>query len=455
LSLLACLELFLAKSPQIVARQVDGPRLQEGAVITGQVLDELGNPAPNVMVYAMRVRFPQGQPRLATTGDSVSTNERGAYRIGGLPRGQYYILSSGLLTTRVTKAYDPPAYAPMFYPGTADFRAAQRVAVERGQTISDVTIRTIPVYLATISGIVVDATGSVVTSGSVTASPRGGILPGKSRPIRPDGTFRIEDVPPGEYRVSTSPPRTPRSPGDVTEGPEFTAAIVQVDGQDLTGLRLAPNAMSVSGKIFFDNPGAAQSLSGSAITLRAHMVDARGPTGPRPKVNDDFTFALKTVPGLIALDAVVASSYGDQSRWQVRAIFANGAEVTDTGIDVQRDTDDVNIVLTTDIQQLSGTVSDERGAAVKDYVVVVFPQERARWSTALNRYVAVGRPDAKGVFKITTLPPGQYYATALDRVSDNEWQDPEFLDTLTQQAIAFSLFDDDTRTIRLTLSRIT
>jgi hypothetical protein len=51
----------------------------------------------------------------------------------------------------------------------------------------------------------------------------------------------------------------------------------------------------------------------------------------------------------------------------------------------------------------------------------------------------------------TTLPPGQCYAMALNRTEQNEWQDPDFLDGLSRQAVTFSLFEGEARVIALRL----
>ena len=49
------------------------------------------------------------------------------------------------------------------------------------------------------------------------------------------------------------------------------------------------------------------------------------------------------------------------------------------------------------------------------------------------------------------LPPGDYYAIALDRVDPAQSQDPEFLEGLSRQASSFSLSPGDTRTLDLRL----
>ena len=226
-----------------------------------------------------------------------------------------------------------------------------------------------------------------------------------------------------------------------------------VSGEDVTGIRLKPVVpVTISGRVHFDDPGAAQSVRPSAIRLSTLMLDARGGTDSTSTVKDDFEFELKTAPGRLALRAAVTSSDA-QDPWQLKAVRINGADVIDSAIEIGRDVSGVEIVLTNRGQQVSGVVTDERGAAVNDSVVVLFAQDPSLWSTAPGPYVAVGRSNARGVFKVTTLRPGQYYAIALDRVEDNAWQDPEFLEGLSRQASTFLLPEGETRTMDLTPSK--
>jgi hypothetical protein len=69
----------------------------------------------------------------------------------------------------------------------------------------------------------------------------------------------------------------------------------------------------------------------------------------------------------------------------------------------------------------------------------------------MNRYVAVGRPGNDGTFRISTLPPGDYYAIALDGIDGSEALDPESLEGMARLATTVSLAAGDTRTLDLKL----
>jgi hypothetical protein len=225
-----------------------------------------------------------------------------------------------------------------------------------------------------------------------------------------------------------------------------------LDGEDVTGVQLTPVVpVSVIGRVVFDDLAAAESVRPSAVRV-SMLADTVGDFGigidsggaPLP-VKEDFSFDLKTTPGQMAIRAVA-------SGWQVKAIRVNGREVTDEGLDVGvQGASGVEIEMTNQLQEVSGLVTDGTGKPVTDYVVLLFAQDRSRWSAAYNRYTAAARPGGDGRFKVSTLPPGSYYAIAIDRTDAVEGQDPELLDRLVPQASTISLAPGDSRTLDLKL----
>jgi protocatechuate 3,4-dioxygenase beta subunit len=441
-------------------------RLFRGGVITGRVIDEFGDPVPNAAVTPLRRVYQQGQNRLSPAGDRAQANDIGEYRIFGLAPGQYYLSSTVQALTlampignSVEVSGQSSGYAATFYPGTADAASAQKVTVGVAQTLSGVDIALTPTRLATITGIAIDSEGRPMTAGGVYATARSGgwAAGGVGGPLRPDGTFTIANVPPGEYVLRANAVRTPGALGNAP--PEFSVAVVNVTGDDISGVRLAPVALvAVSGHVSFDDPGAAQSLNPSAVRVVAQAINADdfagigvGAGGPPRPVKDDFTFELKTAPGRIGLISIVQQS-GPANTWRLKSIRVNGTDATDSGIEVgSQAISGIEIEMTNRLQQITGTVTDARGDAVKDYTVAMFSQDRARWKAPMNRYFALGRPGPDDGFKIATLPPGDYYAVAVDRIESSEWEDPETLEGLSRVATAFTLTPGDARTLTLRL----
>ena len=131
----------------------------------------------------------------------------------------------------------------------------------------------------------------------------------------------------------------------------------------------------------------------------------------------------------------------------------NGTDVTDSGLlfKPNENISGVEIELTNRLATVSGLVTDSRGNPATDYTAIVFSQDKEKW-TQNTRYQGTGRPDQDGRFKISSLPPGEYYAIAVERIEPGETGDPDFLENLRTRASPFSLLEGETRTIDLKLN---
>jgi hypothetical protein len=137
----------------------------------------------------------------------------------------------------------------------------------------------------------------------------------------------------------------------------------------------------------------------------------------------------------------------------LKSVTANGADVTDTGLELKAGeaVSGLEVVVTSKVTEASGTVKGSNGQPVKDYTVVVFSDEAARWAMPFSRYVMSARPNQEGRFQIKSLPPGAYYVVATEYIAQGEWGDPEVLERLKGKAARFSLDDGESKTLDLTL----
>jgi hypothetical protein len=173
--------------------------------------------------------------------------------------------------------------------------------------------------------------------------------------------------------------------------------------------------------------------------------------GPPAALKDDLTFQLQSPPGEMVIRAGLTTGSGELV---MKSVHLNGVDVTDEPLDFVegRDVEGLDIELTGTPPEVSGLVSDSRGQAVKDFTVLLFPVDRDRWS-GMTRYIATARPDQDGRFKVRSLPPGDYYAVALEAMDSNERGNPEFLEAQIANAMRFSLRDAEVKTLDLKLSR--
>ena len=104
--------------------------LSRGGVITGRVSDDTGEPLAGLRVRVYRARMAKGYRRLEDVGAADYTDDTGAYRIFGLPPGDYYVAAS--LRMAPLDSVVQTTYSPTYYPGTGELAEAQRIRVELG-----------------------------------------------------------------------------------------------------------------------------------------------------------------------------------------------------------------------------------------------------------------------------------------------------------------------------------
>lgn len=420
--------------------------LPRGGVISGRVLDEFGDPLPDAQVLALRVLSVGGSRRMVSAGRGAATNDIGEFRLFALPPGQYYV-SATLRNVSPGDSEDRSGYAPTYFPGTGNVSEAQRVTVGLAETVSDISMALTPIRVARVSGTAFDSQGRPL-SGVVTAMQRAVAMPGMIGPpgrISPDGSFTLSGIAPGEYTfVAQTGPTGESASADIT-----------VSGDDISGLRLVGTQPSiVTGRLIVD-ASARQLLSLPALRLNATPAPVGGVFvafgGPLPfaTIKDDLTFEVKARAGRARLNLMTPPG------WTVKSVRHRGVDVTDDGIEisVNEDVNDVDIELTNRPTVIAGLVTNDRGETLKDYSIIVFAQDRARWTPG-SRYLRTGRPDQHGRYKVSGLPEGDYYAVALEYVDQDDLNDPDFLDRARTKATKVSVGDGDVKSLDLRLTSV-
>ncbi|MEO7189450.1 MAG: carboxypeptidase-like regulatory domain-containing protein [Vicinamibacterales bacterium] len=228
--------------------------LSRGAVISGTITDQGGDPAFDVEVRAMQYRPQLNGERtpapVQTTGASVSnrTDDQGEYRLYGLPPGDYLIVATprslGPAEIRVSTDEEiraalaemqrpvvggrggvgattpqtparpaaPPTgtLAAVYYPGTPSASAATAINVSAGDERSGIDVRLQVVRTARVEGQVLTPGGVppesvqlmlVANASATTPSLLSGALMNRAT-VAKDGHFSLSGISPGQYLIS-------------------------------------------------------------------------------------------------------------------------------------------------------------------------------------------------------------------------------------------------------------
>ncbi len=472
--------------------------MPRGAAFTGRVVDEHGAP-----VSSSRVSLAVVEPIVVggTTSyrraqvQTIAPDDRGIYRVYGLPAGTYFVAVTpglSLLTrgasprvptndeirwaTRATTvgpgvsssapaAAPATAFAEVFSPGVTDIASATPVTLATGEERAgvDIVMRAVPV--ATIRGVIRTPDGAPARGAQVlAASPVDRALTAVLPALPPlsvsaaDGSFVIGDLAPGRYRLMSrassaagGPPAPAPARGTSLPVTDLWAqADVDVAGADVDGvtLTLAPG-MTVSGRVVFD----ATSLpppDPATVRLTLTPPPTGGPAlgAPATEVQADGTFAFKGIAPGSYLFFGNAGTTTAQPGWMMKTAMLSGRDVLDTPFDVvpNLDVGDLVVTFTDRVTKLTGMVSDQAGRPVPTYSVIAFSTDPAWWRDQSRRVRAPARPASDGRFTLSGLPPGEYYLAVLSDFPPNDWSTPAFLQTIVPGAIRVTVREGETTT---------
>jgi membrane-associated protease RseP (regulator of RpoE activity) len=416
--------------------------LPPGAVVTGRIVDETGEPVAHVSVSLDRRRYIDGARRLVAES-SGSTDDRGEFRIFGVPPGDYVIAARFGETELGSR--DRIRYVPTYFPGTPVASEAQRVTVGPGQEVPGITIALARAATATVRGV-------VRSSGQASVDPFTFV---SAREIRGpqayghtataiaagDGSFAIAGLLPGAYFVEAQS----------TSGSEFASVEVVVDGSDVAGVTLMlSKGATARGRIRFDTGNPPQGLRPSQVfvmpTVVDHQMAGMGVSGRAPVTRDDWSFELQ---GLRGRGFIRAATLGD---WEMKRVQREGVDVTDTPLDFSTDLDGLEIELTQKLTTVSGGVSDDRGGVALDATVIAFADDPGKWGPH-SRFIQSARPDQQGRFTIRGLPPGRYIAIAVGYLEPGEERDSDALEAWRRGGTPFTLSEGETHALDLRLSK--
>jgi len=342
-------------------------------------------------------------------------------------------------------------FLPTFYPSSPNQGEAQRVRVRAGQEVPGIDVGLLPGKVGKISGTVTNSQGQPLAGESVSMSfeIRGenfmSMMGGQGAKVNPDGTFMFRNIAPAEYHLNV------RMPATADRGAEAANVIVSVTGGDAEGVNIVTSAAgNVTGRVTVDGgtfPNPLTRLSVRSLPVeRDTAISGLGSIADNGRLKEDGAFELKQV---IGSNRLTVGTLPDG--WAIRSIDHNGRDLTTQPFDAQGATlDGVAIVLTNRFPTLSGSLRDEKGNGVVTGTVIIFPDDGSQWVEDL-RTVRTARVDQAGLFTIKAIRPGEYLAVAVPTIQNNQWNDPELLESLRGQAKHVSLREGEKSQIELTV----
>ena len=180
----------------------------------------------------------------------------------------------------------------------------------------------------------------------------------------------------------------------------------------------------MSGRVTFegDNPPPRPEVGLRPVAVDPDLnprFDDPGPFGAGPPgradIHDDWTFDIVGVSGPRRLRLT-----NPPAGWTLKAIYLNGADVTDQTFTLGRldqSVRDLQVVLTNQATVIEGVVADASGRAVRNCLVMAFPSDREARSYP-SRFLDHSVCQHDGSFVIRRLPPGEYLVAAVPRRSN-------------------------------------
>ncbi len=412
-------------------------RMVPHGALSGRVVDEDGDPAPNALVTALTVRYMGGKRKL-TPADASPTNDRGEFRLGKLPPGRYYLCADVMSTDMFGKPPAPPqdgspetAYTSTFFPKSSEIGQAQVMDVKPAADITGLNIQMQKSLVVRVKGKALGPDGKPLKAAQVMLMS--GARPGSMRmtPVTAaDGSFELVNVAPGTYTAMTI-----QMTG---AAPSMNMQVLIVPNRNLENVKLgAQTEGTLEGKVVV-NGGGTISVKGIGVMLQGDETASLMPaTG---MVEESGTFRIAKVAHAaysLMMPGVPPGAY-------LKSILWNGRDILGGTLDLSTGTaGDLQVVLGTDGgHALVRVMRDEKPLA--DAKVVLLPVDAARRFTET---VHGALSDEAGQANFKDVAPGDYLILAWERIDDDQWFDPDFVKLYQSQAARVTIRPKDNRKV--------
>jgi hypothetical protein len=427
-------------------------RLQKCGVISGRVLDEDGEPARNVGVVAA-IRSTRRGKTSTESARWVTTNDIGEYRLFDLEPGSYFVSASlktefgttiGKIMVDSSIVNSVGGYIPTYYPSASEISRASPVEVKAGDEIPGVDIILLRQRSYRVQGQVINSVidhpppsdrGDIVIMFQEDEDSQSLASMRRSRADRKTGEFQFLDVRPGRYKFASS-----YRDGD-HEYVGITPA--EVINADLMFVRVViSRGADLRGRVIKEGKNMPSSVT--RISAVSRDTGAIGGTSAA-ETKSDGSFVLVGLPdGLYDISALSS----DCDTCFVKSVTAGGTDVFDSGLTISSGfaPSPIELVVSSRAGSIDGTVKNDDGSPVSGATVVLAMDHAHRGQDDLHTST-----DQFGYFIVRGVAPGTYHAFAWKNVDYRDYEDPDFRQPFLPKAQAFSVSEDEKKTLQLTL----
>ncbi len=384
--------------------------LVRGGVITGKVTDADGKPVIEEPVL-LTDADPSANRRQFYPWLRISTDDRGIYRIFGIPTGRYKVFVG-----RSDVGFSPgmsvrTAYKQTYHPDVSDPAKATVIEVNEGTEASDVNItvaRPSPTF--TITGRVVDGETNnpipkVQLGIQLVGEHRFSYVSGSSS-SNAQGEFRIEGLRPGKYGVFMAPEGDSNLRADTVD--------VEIVDQDITGVVIKTSkGATVTGTIALENPDDKVARSKLAnVEVQFYVQSKEQPSSfsrvRTAPINADGTFSVTGLESGLATVALCRPGGEEVKGLKIARIIRDGIPQP-RGLEIKagESITDVQLIASYGTASVHGTVRLTKGALAQS------PRLFVQITRLGDLPIGIDAPyvDVRGQFLVEGLSTGAYIFT--------------------------------------------
>jgi hypothetical protein len=392
------------------------------------VVNATGDPIIGVRVRAVMVRTAKGEVPPRGGGAAYqegTTDDRGVYRLFGLPTGTYLVSAGGVTSTQASNLNPYDSDLPTYSPSSTRDTAAE-INLRAGEEVNaDIRYRSEPGHI--ISG---SMKVSGPSNGSIALTTVGGMMTMATAFQMPMARgFHFSGVADGEYEIIATelkqpPPQSGTPPAMFMSEPKR----VVVKGADVTGLELVTRPLaSISGRVTLE-PAKVAACEGKRRPLFTEMLVALQrperensekaelpyarllPSPASPDANG--AFALRNLsPGRYLPDPRFYARYWYLSSISIPATPKIDPAANWTTLKFGDQITNFTITLAEGAASIRGRLKPADDAAIPSgFGVYLVPAEHEKAADVLRYFMTTVQSD--GTFSFNNLPPGRYLTLA-------------------------------------------